>query len=494
MSLMKLKSGTDIRGTAIGESCDLNDAAVEKIALAFLTFLNAKTNVSPENMKICIGHDSRISASRIKSALIRVFTAYGVKSLDCGLSSTPAMFMVTVDTDCTASVQITASHHPYDKNGLKFFTREGGFEADDIGAILGIADGIDEVKTAEEKAEKFDFMPRYAEILREKMKKEINAQDHDHPLKGFKIVTDAGNGAGGFFANDVLKVLGADISGSQFLEPDGTFPNHIPNPENETAMSFICKAVVENKADLGVIFDTDVDRAACVAPDGREINRNALVALSSVIALEGNPGGTIVTDSVTSDGLKKFINETLGGAHFRYKRGYKNVINKAIELNLNGINCPLAIETSGHAALRENYFLDDGAYLMTKIIILLAKLSKEGKTLNSLLADLEQPTEAKELRYIIGLEDFRDYGEKVIADLEAYVKDFAFITPADDNREGFRISFDKEHGDGWLLLRLSVHDPVLPLNVESNSTGGVEKMLAFFDGFISKYDKLTLKK
>lgn len=142
MSLMKLKSGTDIRGTAIGESCDLNDAAVEKIALAFLTFLNAKTNVSPENMKICIGHDSRISASRIKSALIRVFTAYGVKSLDCGLSSTPAMFMVTVDTDCTASVQITASHHPYDKNGLKFFTREGGFEADDIGAILGIADGI----------------------------------------------------------------------------------------------------------------------------------------------------------------------------------------------------------------------------------------------------------------------------------------------------------------------------------------------------------------
>lgn len=494
MSLMKLKSGTDIRGTAIGENCELNDEAVEKIALGFLTFLNAKTNVEPEHMTVCIGHDSRISAPRIKAALIRVLGAYGVKCLDCGLSSTPAMFMVTVDTDCTASIQITASHHPYDKNGLKFFTREGGFEAEDIGAILSIADGISAVKTADVKAEAFDFMPRYAEILREKMKNEINAEDHDHPLKGFKIVTDAGNGAGGFFVNDVLKTLGADTEGSQFLEPDGMFPNHIPNPENETAMSFICKAVLDNNADLGVIFDTDVDRAACVAPDGREINRNALVALSSVIALEGNPGGTIVTDSVTSDGLKKFINETLGGVHFRYKRGYKNVINKAIELNLSGINCPLAIETSGHAALRENYFLDDGAYLMTKIIILLAKLRKEGKTLNSLLASLEQPVEAKELRYIIGLEDFRDYGEKVISDLEAYVKDFAFITPADDNREGFRISFDKEHGDGWLLLRLSVHDPVLPLNVESNSTGGVEKMLTFFNDFISKYDKLTLKK
>lgn len=494
MSLIKLKSGTDIRGTAIGENCDLNDEAVEKIALGFLTFLQQKTGTEPDKTTICIGHDSRVSASRIKAALIRVLSAYGVKCLDCGLSSTPAMFMVTVETDCTASIQITASHHPYDKNGLKFFTREGGFEAEDIAAVLSIADGVTEVKTAGDEAEAFDFMPRYAEILRDKMKKEINAENYDEPLKGFKIVTDAGNGAGGFFAYDVLQALGADITGSRFLEPDGTFPNHIPNPENETAMSFICEAVLDNKADLGVIFDTDVDRAACVAPDGREINRNALVALSSVIALEGNPGGTIVTDSVTSDGLKKFINDTLGGVHFRYKRGYKNVINKAIELNRSGVNCPLAIETSGHAALRENYFLDDGAYLMTKIIILLAKLRREGKTLNSLLADLEQPIEAKELRYIIGLEDFRDYGEKVIADLETYVKGFDFITPADDNREGFRIAFDKEHGDGWLLLRLSVHDPVLPLNIESNSTGGVEKILAFFDGFIGKYDKLTLKK
>lgn len=494
MSLMKLKSGTDIRGSAIGENCELNDKALEKIALGFLAFLSARVNTEPDKMKICIGNDSRVSAPRIKAALIRVFNANSVKTLDCGLCSTPAMFMVTVETDCTASVQITASHHPYDKNGLKFFTREGGFEAEDISAILEIADGITEVKTAGGEAEKFDFMPRYAEILRDKMKKEINAEDFERPLAGFKIVTDAGNGAGGFFANDVLKVLGADITGSQFLEPDGMFPNHIPNPENETAMSFICKAVTDNKADLGVIFDTDVDRAACVAPDGREINRNALVALSSVIALEDNPGGTIVTDSVTSDGLKKFINETLGGSHFRYKRGYKNVINKAVELNLSGINCPLAIETSGHAALRENYFLDDGAYLMTKIIILLAKLRKEGKTLNSLLAELEQPEEAKELRYIIGLEDFREYGEKVITDLESYVKDFDFITPADDNREGFRISFDKNHGDGWLLLRLSVHDPVLPLNIESNSAGGTEKMLAFFEEFISKYDKLSLKK
>lgn len=117
----------------------------------------------------------------------------------------------------------------------------------------------------------------------------------------------------------------------------------------------------------------------CVDSSGREINRNRLVALASVIALEGNPGGTVVTDSLTSDGLREFIEKTLGGKQIRFKRGYKNVIDKSIELNNEGVNSPLAIETSGHAALKENYFLDDGAYLATKIVILLAKLNNDGK-------------------------------------------------------------------------------------------------------------------
>ena len=79
----------------------------------------------------------------------------------------------------------------------------------------------------------------------------------DQPLQGMHIIVDAGNGAGGFFAQNVLEPLGANTTGSQFLEPDGNFPNHIPNPENKEAMASICKAVVEHKADLGRIFDSD---------------------------------------------------------------------------------------------------------------------------------------------------------------------------------------------------------------------------------------------
>ncbi len=490
MSLMKLKSGTDIRGTAVGENTELTDGAVMKIASAFISYLCEKTGASKSEITLAVGHDSRISAERIKNALLSVFAAEGIKVFDCGLSSTPAMFMTTVILGVTASVQITASHHPYDKNGLKFFTKEGGFEGEDIKVILEKADTLTDVAAAVPKAEKIDFMSQYSEILKKKITDGIN--DGEMPLKGFHIVVDAGNGAGGFFRK-LLGELGAETEGSQFLEPDGMFPNHIPNPEDKTAMGFISRAVTENKADLGIIFDTDVDRAACVASDGKEINRNALIALSSVIALENSPGGTIVTDSVTSSGLREFINEHLGGKHYRFKRGYKNVINKAIELNREGIDCPLAIETSGHAALRENYFLDDGAYLMVKIIILMANLRKEGKTLDSLLMPLKMPFAEKEVRYIIEEDDFSAYGEKVINDFSEYCEQFPLIIPADDNREGFRVNFNKWCGDGWLLVRLSVHDPVIPVNMESDSEGGVEKIEMFWNGFIKNYEKLRKK-
>ena len=101
--------------------------------------------------------------------------------------------------------------------------------------------------------------------------------------------------------------------------------------------------------------------------NGKAINRNRLIALIAAILLDEEPGGTFVTDSVTSSGLAQFIAEW-GGTHYRYKRGYRNVIDEAIRLNAEGINCPLAIETSGHAALRENYFLDDVMYLVTRLI------------------------------------------------------------------------------------------------------------------------------
>ena len=491
----QFKSGTDIRGVAVdgvaGEPLNLTDETVAKMAAAFLLWLSQRTGKAVTELKVAVGHDSRISAERIRKAVVDSMVSRGAQVLNCGLSSTPSMFMITLDKECDGSIQLTASHHPYHRNGLKFFTPSGGLDGCDIEAILGFCDA-DTLPAACEggKVENIDYMKEYAAHLRKIICDGIQAEDYDKPLKGLHIVVDAGNGAGGFYAYDVLQPLGADISGSVFLEPDGMFPNHIPNPEDKDAMASICGAVLQSHADLGVIFDTDVDRGGAVDSFGAEINRNRLVALASVIALEDCPGGTVVTDSTTSAGLKTFIEGALGGVHYRYRRGYRNVINRAIELNEQGIDCPLAIETSGHAALRENYFLDDGAYLCTKIIIKMAQLRAEGKTLAELTAALEEPREESELRFKIKAEDFREYGENVLADLQTYAEAQEDWLIADDNREGLRVSFDREQG--WFLLRLSVHDPIMPLNLESMKEGGCREIAVRLYGFLKGCDQLDL--
>ena len=483
MKYNSLKSGTDIRGIASnlgGKEVNLTQEAVYDITAAFGLWLAKKLGKSPEEIIVAVGHDSRITGEEIASKTRQALVDSGITVYDCGLASTPAMFMTTVDLKTDAAVEITASHHPFDRNGLKFFTRDGGLDGSDLSEIVDLANEGEKLSPiCLGSVVEVDYMKIYAARLRRMICKAVGKTEAELPLKNYKIVVDAGNGVGGFYAHNVLEKLGANITGSRFLEPDGMFPNHIPNPEDAQAMKSICDAVLESKADLGLIFDTDVDRAGCVGSDGEEINRNRLIALSAYIASGGEKDAVIVTDSVTSDGLKEFIETELGCKHYRYRRGYKNVINKAIELNQKGKNCPLAIETSGHAALKENYFLDDGAYLVTKIVIELAL----GKNIEEILKNLKMPVETREVRFTITTENFKDYGLSVIEKLEEFASNNTSFRIADDNREGLRVSTE----NGWFLLRLSVHDPVMPMNFESDVVGGIEKDVAevrdFFESF-----------
>ena len=474
-----LKSGTDIRGDALGEKAVLTNEVALCIGGAFITWLSERTGKHPGALTVAIGRDSRLTGPALLAACAEGMARTGAQVWDYGMCTTPAMYMslLTEGFKADASIMVTASHHPYYRNGLKFFLPEGGVSATDISMILSIAANTAPVDGPHPAVQKRDFLPVYKQQLMDRMRRGLDT-DVACPLLGLHVVVDAGNGAGGFY-EEMLREMGAWTEGSQFLEPDGHFPNHIPNPENEQAMAAISQAVVRVGADLGVIFDADCDRAAIVDAAGREINRNRLIALISAILLDKEPGATIVTDSVTSSGLAQFITEW-GGVHYRYKRGYRNVIDEAVRLNAAGIDCPLAIETSGHAALRENHFLDDGMYLVTVLIVEAMRLKQEGKELSSLLDGLREPVESVELRLNITAPDFREAGRTVIErvmDHASYETDW-HIAP--DNREGVRINFDLDDGlqNGWFLLRLSVHDPVLPLNVESDVPGGVRTMLS----------------
>ena len=475
---MKLKSGSDIRGDAMehdGLQPTLTVETAECVGYAFALWLARKTNTTSDKLTIAVGHDSRLTGPALKDGIIKGLTAADCDVLDCGLCTTPAMFFTTIEpeTNCDGAVMITASHHPWYRNGFKLITREGGLEGRDIADILAAAM---DVTLPQRLVKPVDFLSIYTERLA-RMVRERLEDDALKPLLGLHVVVDAGNGAGGFYAK-FLEDLGAYVDGSQYLEPDGHFPNHIPNPEDKDAMAAVSRAVRENGADLGVIFDTDCDRAAIVDEQGHEINRNRLIALISAILLNEKPGQTIVTDSVTSSGLAKFIAEW-GGTHYRFKRGYRNVINEAIRLNEEGIECPLAIETSGHAAMKENFFLDDGMYLVTRLICEAMERKRQGLTLGSLIDDLAEPLESVEVRMNILGEDFHTAGQAVIETVLSRTLDDPTWHLAPDNREGVRISFDLDGGvdNAWFLLRLSVHDPVMPLNAESDVKGGIQFML-----------------
>ena len=492
--LLKLQNGSDVRGIALegvaDEHVNLTPDIAKQIGCAFVSWLEKKSGVNANALIIGVGRDSRVSGPDLAMGLIQGIISAGAKVVDCGMATTPAMFMSIVfpATQFHGSAMITASHLPFNRNGIKFFDADGGLEHDDITEILKLA-GMLNPQHVNYFPEPVDLLTLYADHLREAIIQGINS-DSDKPLEGLKIVVDSGNGASGFFVDKILKPLGADTTGSQFLEPDGMFPNHIPNPENKQAMEAIRNAVLNNKADLGLIFDTDVDRMSAVLSDGSEVNRDAIIAMAAAILAPENPGSTIITDSVTSDRLTYFLEDVLGLKHLCYMRGYKNVINKQKELNAAGTNAPLAMETSGHGALKENYYLDDGAYLAVKLVIALAKARAEGKKLDSLIEKLPPLVEEGEYRFKIKDENFKDYGKSVLKEFKARAEKAGYKMP--ESYEGVRISFKEGDAQGWMLLRLSLHDPVMPLNIEGAREGDVAKIKAIAKDLLAGFDKLDM--
>jgi phosphomannomutase len=496
----KLQNGSDIRGIALegvpNENINLNPEIAKILGQAFAIWLSQQVNKPNTELTVGVGRDSRLSGPAIMQSVMDGIISLGSQVNDFAMASTPAMFMSTITAgfECDGAIMLTASHLPFNRNGLKFFTAKGGLEKQDISEILALAatNGFVAANVLG-KMIKRDFMSVYANQFVNQIRQAVNhPTNFEQPLAGLKIIVDAGNGAGGFYVDRVLQPLGADTVGSQFLDPDGTFPNHVPNPEDPDAMAAICQAVVEHQADFGIIFDTDVDRSAAVDSTGKELNRNRLIGLISAIVLQEHPHSTIVTDSITSDGLTQFIQQDLGGTHHRFKRGYKNVINESVRLNKSGQSSWIAIETSGHAAMKENHFLDDGAYLVSKLLIELAKSKLADKSLTDLIANLQEPVESEELRVKITVEDFQAYGSRIIDRVQSFALSQPDWKIVPNNYEGVRVSCSSDLEDGWFLLRLSLHDPVIPVNIESNLQGGVEQIKQRLLSFLKTQESLDL--
>ncbi|KAM0961153.1 hypothetical protein ACFX13_020896 [Malus domestica] len=519
--IRRLQNGSDVRGVALegekGRIVDLTPAAVEAIAESFgewvIDGLEKQQGQLVEKVRVSLGKDPRISGPNLSVAVFSGLGRAGCLVFDMGLATTPACFMSTIlpPFSYDASIMMTASHLPYTRNGLKFFTKKGGLSSPEVEDICNraarkYANRLAKVSTLlNVPPSRVDFMSSYAKHLRDIIKERVNHPLHyETPLQGFQIVVNAGNGSGGFFTWDVLDKLGADTFGSLYLNPDGMFPNHIPNPEDKTAMAVTRAAVLENSADLGIVFDTDVDRSGVVDNKGNPINGDKLIALISAIVLREHPGTTIVTDARTSMALTRFITNR-GGHHCLYRVGYRNVIDKGVQLNKEGIETHLMMETSGHGALKENHFLDDGAYMVVKIIIEMVRMKLAGSDegVGNIIKDLEEPSESIELRMNVisepryakekaveAIEMFREYVEE--GRLEGWELDScgdcwvsegclvdsndASAAAVDAHMYRAKVS-DEEHGQhGWVHIRQSIHNPNIAVNMQSTAPGRCRTM------------------
>ena len=479
---LKLRSGSEIRGP----QDRLTDERAEKLGYAFATWLAEKGGVSPAELTLAVGRDERPSGERLKTALTRGITAADSDVLDCGRCATPALFALVQDGPDRAdgAVMVTASAFDPSQNGFKLMTAEGGLSGGDVDAILRLAA---ETTVPERLVAPLNATGRYYENLRAVAAKVLE-DDALKPLLGMRVVVDERNAVGADFAQ-FLSDLGVETEG-------GLTGECATGPKFPEALDALSRAVLENRADLGVSFTADGDRVALVDEQGRALAQNRLIALVAAVLLDNHPGMTIVTDSVTSNGLSAFIAEW-GGVHYRFKRGYRSVIHEAIRLNEEGIDCPLAMETSGHAAFRENGFLDDGAYLATRLICEALNRKREGQTLSALIDDLQEPVESVEIRLpILPFEDWEpeEEAQEIVEILLSRTLTDPEWQLAPDNREGARITFNLDGGvnNAWVQLRMSVHDPVMVLNAESAVPGGVKRILAQTYALIRDTEKLDV--
>ena len=487
MRWLKLRSGSEIRGP----EQQLTDERAEKLGYAFACWLAERRGRTPDALVLAVGRDPRPSSGRIKAALTRGITAADSDVLDCGLCPAPALFKA-VQPDCgnaDGALMVTASTADPTLNGLRFMTADGGLKGPDVDEILLWAR---DAEVPERLVARHDADGLYYEGLRGAAARYLE-DDALKPLLGMRVVVDARSSVGQGYVH-FLDALGVETEGS--LHPLEGEAGIAGSPDDPQTIDAVVRAVKTVRADMGVLFNADGSRAAIVDGEGRLIAQNRLIALVAAMLLDQAPGATIVTDSVTSSGLSAFIAEW-GGIHYRFKRGYRSVIDEAIRLNAEGIDCPLAIETSGHAAFRDNGFVDDGIYLATRVICEALNRKREGQSVFSLIDDLKEPVESVEIRLpVLEAEDPSAASQEVVETLLSYTLDDPSWQIAQDNREGVRIIFnlDGDVNNAWFQLRMSVHDPVMVLNAESDVPGGVRRILGALYALIQDNQSLDLEK
>lgn len=282
-----------------GHPLTLTPGRGANIAKAFLLWLTENTGRNSKELTIAIGEDPRLSGRLLKVACFEALVPFGVTCFDCNITATPAIEAVVTGKlalepyglKCDGAIMITSSRGEPHMNGFKLFNQNGLLREEDYSNILKASNSVDDIKKLGEPDSKDNFKMKYG-------KKTYNTNEIDltniyssylcqilkdticinnpceRPLSDLKICVDASNGTGGFIATKVFAPLGANVTVSQNLEPDGNFFNHPPDPDNKSAKHSVSMKTLTKECDLGLLFDSDLNSFAAFDRLGFEIPKS----------------------------------------------------------------------------------------------------------------------------------------------------------------------------------------------------------------------------
>ncbi len=425
----------DIRGKVTGADAPINPATAKRIGQAFGTYVQQS-----ENKKlVVVGRDNRISSPDLAAAAIEGICASGCHVIDIGMVSTPLVYWHAVHQGDAGALMITGSHLAPEYNGFKMAIGSRNLYGPQIQEIRGLTTSS-RIYYGEGESELDDNA--YATYLND------IAQRLSPMPRSLKIVIDAGNGTGGVFGPRLFTKLGHEVT-CLFCEPDGTFPNHQPDPQVPDNMAALSAKVLETGADIGIAFDGDADRMGAVDEQGQLIAADRILALLARDMLQRHPGAAVVADVLSSQVLFDEVAKA-GGKPVMWASGHSLVKSKMRE-----INALLGGEMSGHIFLGENYFGFDDAFLAAgRLLQLLAASDQPLSALNASIPTLFSTPE-----YRPACDDL--YKDDVIDSVKAALADKGEVVDVD----GVRIRF----AHGWGLLRASNTEPVLSLRFEGET-------------------------
>lgn len=437
----------DIRGVAVGENPQLTPALAEYVGKALGTYLPQQFGTE----MVFVGSDNRLTSPALKAAMIAGLASTGMNVTDIGEVLTPTVYFASASySGVGAGVMITGSHLTTEFNGIKMAYGKLALADEQIQDLLKIIQG-DAFKVGQGTVSQDpDMIYKHMTVIGDKVGK------LSRPLK---VVMDAGNGLSGKYFPPVLERVGAEVV-CLYCEPDGTYPNHLPNPEDPEMTKDLEAKVVEVGADLGLAFDGDSDRCGFIDNHGHHIAADRLLALLSRDLLSRHAGAPIVFDVKCSLALEDEIRK-YGGEPIMWKSGHSLMKQK-----MNEVGSLLGGEVSGHLFTGENYYGFDDAPLV--VLRSLAIFANADKTVAEIFDEIPKLVATPEI--ILKTPD--DLKFAIIDEVtETLSKEYQVITV-----DGARAVF--EHG--WGLLRASNTQPAVTLRFEAYTN---EQLVSYMEKF-----------